>query len=179
MAPFKNGGNRENFFILATCRASARGETPQIHNFSYICISVICMHYKPLFVALALFLYLANKAHAQSIRWEQATYKFKTAKEGEKVVHTFHFRNVGKEPLLMTHVAVSCGCTTPKSWPKDPIRPGKKGFITISFDTSGKSGHQRKIATVISNATEGDAEISMEGDVLPRHNTVAAPFEKR
>lgn len=125
---------------------------------------------------IVLFLLLVNITNAQSIRWEQPEYKFKTAQEGEKIVHTFHFRNVGKAPLFMTHVAVSCGCTIPKSWPQDPIEPGKKGFVTLSFDTTGKVGRQLRTATVISNAIEGDMEISMEGDVLPRNDTVAAPF---
>lgn len=126
---------------------------------------------------IALFLLLVNIANAQSIRWEQSEYKFKTAQEGEKIVHTFHFRNVGKAPLLMTHVAASCGCTTtPKNWPQDPIEPGKKGFITLSFDTAGKVGRQLRTATIISNALEGDTEISMEGDVLPKYDTANAPL---
>ena len=40
----------------------------------------------------------------------------------------FEFKNEGKEPLLLTRVRSSCGCTTPK-WPKEPIKPGDKETI--------------------------------------------------
>lgn len=129
--------------------------------------------------AFPFFLLLANIADAQSFQWENATHKFKAIKEGAKIIHTFQFRNTGKAPLLITHVAASCGCTVPKNWPQDPIAPRKKGTITLSFDTSGSVGYQRKTATVISNAVEGETEITLEGDVLPKQDSLTAQLRKK
>src|SRR3954462_6590387 len=44
-------------------------------------------------------------------------YSFGKVKEGEVVTHAFHFRNSGKEPLLISQAVASCGCTVP-SFPK-------------------------------------------------------------
>lgn len=129
--------------------------------------------------AIPVFLLLANIANAQSFQWENARHKFKAIREGAKIIHAFQFRNTGKVPLLITYVVASCGCTVPKNWPQDPIAPRKKGTITLSFDTSGRVGYQRKTATIISNAIEGETEISLEGEVLPKQDSIMAQLRKK
>ena len=52
---------------------------------------------------------------------------------------------------------VSCGCTTPKGWPRDPIPPGASGEITVSFNSAGKMGMQNKPVTLITNAVNPEA----------------------
>jgi hypothetical protein len=84
------------------------------------------------------------------------------------VEHTFSFRNTGSEPLVITNVQVTCGCTTPKGWPRDPIQPGDGGEITVGFNTSGKSGRQHKPVTVISNAVnKKGSQIVITANILP------------
>src|SRR3546814_20299030 len=39
------------------------------------------------------------------------TYDFGTVKEGEKVEHEFTFTNTGSQPLNVSTVQASCGCT--------------------------------------------------------------------
>ncbi len=68
--------------------------------------------------------------------------------------HTFNFKNTGTQPLVIERVDVSCGCTTP-AWTKEPIMPGKSGFITAKFNSAGKLGQQKKPLTIHSNAAEG------------------------
>ena len=43
---------------------------------------------------------------------------------------TFTVTNVGNKPLVIYHVASSCGCTDVE-WTKQPLKPGEKGSITI------------------------------------------------
>jgi hypothetical protein len=86
------------------------------------------------------------------LTWDENTFDFGNIRQGEKVEHTFKFRNTGSQPLVITNVSTQCGCTTPKGWPRDPVMPGAQGEITISFDSAGKIGRQNKVATVISNA---------------------------
>jgi hypothetical protein len=55
--------------------------------------------------------------------------------------------------LLIIHQAVaSCGCTVPK-YPKEPIRPGERGSITVTYNGTGKApGVFKKSVTLRTNA---------------------------
>src|SRR5688500_5701292 len=86
------------------------------------------------------------------ISWEKKSHDFGNIVQGDKVEHTFYFTNTGNEPLIITNVQVSCGCTTPKGWPRDPIPPGARGEITVSFNSAGKMGMKNKPATHVINA---------------------------
>ncbi len=92
------------------------------------------------------------------ITWEKKSHDFGNIVQGDKVEHTFHFTNTGNEPLIITNVQVSCGCTTPKGWPRDPIPPGASGEITVGYNSTGRSGVQSKPVTLVTNAvnTEGN-----------------------
>ena len=92
------------------------------------------------------------KVSGPVIAWEKSSHEFGDMQQGDKVEHTFKFTNTGNEPLIITNVTVTCGCTTPKGWPRDPIAIGGKGEIVVAFNSAGKSGHQDKVITVISNA---------------------------
>ena len=86
------------------------------------------------------------------LTWEKSTHDFGDVIQGEKVEHTFKFKNTGSEPLIITNVQVTCGCTIPKGWARDPIAPGQSGEITISFNSAGRHGRNNKVVTVVSNA---------------------------
>lgn len=103
-----------------------------------------------------------------AIAWDKNTHDFGDITQGEKVEHTFKFTNTGTEPLVITNVEVTCGCTTPKGWPRDPINPGGKGEITVQFDSAHKIGRQNKVATIISNATAGNSQITFSVNVLEK-----------
>jgi hypothetical protein len=87
--------------------------------------------------------------------------------QGDKASHTFEFTNTGKQPLVISNVLTTCGCTATK-WPKKPIQPGKTGQIKITFDSTGKMGKQNKIITVLTNADPQHTRLSISASVLPR-----------
>lgn len=97
----------------------------------------------------------AQKESGPVITFEKKSHDFGDITQGDKVEETFKFTNTGTEPLIITNVQVTCGCTTPK-WPRDPIPPGGKGEITVGFNSAGKSGRQNKVITVVSNAANSD-----------------------
>ena len=105
---------------------------------------------------LMVFLTMIRTATSQTngpvLTWEKSTHDFGDVIQGEKVEHTFKFRNTGTEPLIITNVQVTCGCTIPKGWARDPIAPGQPGEITISFNSAGRHGRNNKVVTVVSNA---------------------------
>lgn len=110
-----------------------------------------------------------KKVDGPVITWEKKTHDFGDIYQGDKVEHTFYFTNTGNEPLLITNVQVSCGCTVPKGWPRDPIPPGGKGELSISFNSAGKSGKQQKPVTIISNASNADGgQITFTTNVLDK-----------
>lgn len=112
----------------------------------------------------------ANPANAQAkaagpqIQFDEMKYDFGSAKQGEVVKHVFKFKNTGTQPLVISNIGVSCGCTTPE-WTKDPVMPGKTGIITANFNTAGKMGIQNKVLTVESNSAGGNAMVSVIGEV--------------
>jgi len=103
-----------------------------------------------------------------AITWEDSAYDFGEIIAGEKVEHTFKFSNTGTEPLVITNVQVTCGCTTPKGWPRDPIAPGKKAELVVQFNSAGKIGRQNKVVTVISNAVDGNSQVTFTATVLEK-----------
>ena len=110
-----------------------------------------------------------EKKDGAVISWEKKTHDFGDIFQGDKVEHTFHFTNAGNEPLIITNVQVSCGCTTPKGWPRDPIPPGASGEITVSFNSAGKMGMQNKPVTLVTNAVNKDGnQISFTTNVLDK-----------
>jgi hypothetical protein len=103
------------------------------------------------------------------ITWDKKTHDFGDITQGDKVEHTFYFTNTGNEPLIITNVQVSCGCTTPKGWPRDPVAPGGKGELTVAFNSAGKMGKQSKPVTIISNASNADGgQITFTTNVLEK-----------
>ena len=70
-----------------------------------------------------------------------------------RVTTVFEFTNEGMVPLVLTNVRASCGCTTPK-WTREPIEPGQKGNITVTYNPNGRPGRFQKTVTITSNATE-------------------------
>lgn len=111
----------------------------------------------------------AAKANGPVITFEKKSHDFGDIYQGDKVEETFKFTNTGNEPLVITNVQVTCGCTTPKGYPRDPIAPGGKGEITIGFNSAGRSGRQSKVVTIVSNATNADgAQISFTTNILEK-----------
>jgi hypothetical protein len=70
--------------------------------------------------------------------------------KGSDGVRTFEFTNTGNQPLIISKVYSSCGCTIPKK-PEAPIPPGEKGEIQVRYNTN-LVGPIRKTITVNSNA---------------------------
>ena len=132
---------------------------------------------KRLFIAL--FCLVASQAAAQQtiqaagpvITWEKQRHDFGDVPQGDKVEYTFKYKNTGASHLLITNVQVTCGCTTPKGWARDPIAPGQSGDITIAFNSSGKFGKQEKVVTVQSNAINAEgAQILFSANVVEKKN---------
>ena len=97
-----------------------------------------------------------------SIAFEHTDFDFGTVDDGEKVKHTYKFKNTGNEPLIISSAKGSCGCTVPK-WPSEPIPPGGEGQIDVEFDSKGKPGKQTKRVTVTANTVPAQTFLNITG----------------
>ncbi len=86
--------------------------------------------------------------------------------QGSKVDRTFTFTNSGGSALVITDVRGSCGCTVGKDWPKDPVKPGEKASISVTFDSEGRSGRQDKTVTVVANTVPPSHVLTLSGEVI-------------
>jgi hypothetical protein len=77
---------------------------------------------------------------------------------------TFKFTNTGTNPIVITQIKTSCGCTVP-TYSKEPVLAGATGEIQIKYATN-KIGKFTKTITVISNASEANKVIKIKGEVL-------------
>lgn len=91
----------------------------------------------------------------------------KIAEEVGTAACEFEFVNTGQKPILIQDIRTSCGCTTP-SYTKDPILPGKKGVIKVSYSTTGRVGRIDRKITVFTNEPDMVYTLAIKGEVLPR-----------
>jgi hypothetical protein len=93
---------------------------------------------------------------------EGNTFDFGSVTEGDVVEHTFKFKNVGSQPLVISNTTSSCGCTTPE-WPRDPIAPDSTASIQVRFDTKHKVGPQMKSVSIYANTDPVNTDLVLRG----------------
>jgi len=98
--------------------------------------------------------------------FDATEFDFGTVDEGEKVSHSFSFKNTGDEPLILSNAKGSCGCTVPK-WPKEPIPPGEDGEVTVEFNSKNKKGKRNQKVTITANTNPPQSFIYLKGEVNP------------
>lgn len=95
------------------------------------------------------------------------SFDFGDITQGAKVDHTFEFENSGDQPLILSNVLTTCGCTA-SDWPREPIAPGELASIKVTFNSAGKIGVQNKIITIVSNAINNRERIRITTNVMPK-----------
>ena len=74
--------------------------------------------------------------------------------------------NTGDSPLVLTQVEPDCACIV-VNWTQDPIAPGEKGVLKVSFDAE-TLGRFRKSVAIYSNARPNVAFLHFEGEVVTK-----------
>lgn len=93
---------------------------------------------------------------------------------GSDETFSFEFKNSGKEPIIVSNVQTSCGCTKAKS-PEAPVAPKKSAEIAVKYDTK-RVGAFTKTITVTTNIGE-PIVLTIKGTVLPE-NKPAEPTKE-
>lgn len=108
------------------------------------------------------------KASGPEITFDNLEHDYGTITQGANGDCVFNFKNTGNEPLILSDVRKSCGCTTP-TWSKEPILPGQNGAINVGYNTNNV-GTFSKTITVISNATNATLTLIIKGTVNAKEN---------
>ncbi|PZU83110.1 MAG: hypothetical protein DI529_13170 [Chryseobacterium sp.] len=101
-----------------------------------------------------------------TIAFSETDHNFGDIKKGEKVEHVYEVTNTGTNPLIISNVKPGCGCTVP-DYTKEPILPGKKGKITLHFDSTNFDGSVNKVADVFVNVEKAPVRLTFSANILP------------
>lgn len=72
--------------------------------------------------------------------------------------------NTGDQPLVLTEVEPDCACSVAQ-WTKNPIAPGAKGSVNVTFDAEAL-GHFHKSVAIYSNAQPHLVYLKFNGEVV-------------
>ena len=132
---------------------------------------------KKLATLLSAFLLLSVVAFAQAqIEVKKETHDFGKIPQGVPVTNGFEVKNNGNEPLIISNVQTTCGCTVPE-WTKEPIMPGQTGTVKAQFNAAAR-GKFHKSVTIVSNASNGPFKLNVAGEVVDKNELDGAPANK-
>lgn len=106
-----------------------------------------------------------EKKSGAYLKVKNPKYNFGFVKQGAIVKIEYAFINTGKEPLIISDIEVTCGCTV-ADFPHYPIKPGDSGTILITFNTKEKYDRQDRTVEVISNASNSPTKLRFKGVIL-------------
>jgi len=124
---------------------------------------------KKLIVLLTFVLGVTITSFAQSksaeFKFDKESYDFGKISMTKPVTVDFTFTNVGDEPLILTKVETTCGCTVPK-YTQTPIKKGEAGKITVTYTPAGSALPFSKSITVSSNAKTPTKVLYIKGETV-------------
>lgn len=108
----------------------------------------------------------ASNQPLTTIALAESSFDFGKIKKGDKVEHIYEVTNTGTNPLVISEVKPGCGCTA-GDFTKEPILPGKKGKITLHFDSSNFDGNVSKYADVFANVEKAPIKLTFTANIQP------------
>ena len=123
---------------------------------------------------LPILLPLAVCAVCAEIVWENPSQEFQRCPEDRELAVNFTFKNTGRQPVTITKIASSCGCTT-ADLPKKTYAPGESGTLTAKFTFGGRRGPQAKAITVMTD-DQKTTQLSFQCLILDEPVALAPSF---
>lgn len=101
------------------------------------------------------------------IKIDKKSHDFGTINEADgDVTCEFEVTNTGDAPLLLLRAASSCGCTVPEIQ-KEPIRPGQKSKIIVTYHAKGRPGPFTKSIRIYDNSVANHVTmVTITGNVI-------------
>ena len=108
-----------------------------------------------------------NEGGQAQIQFKETRHDFgKIPEQGGPVSCTFEFTNIGNGTLVIMDASAECGCTRPE-YPENPIAPGKKGKIKVTYNPIARPGSFDKTVTVRANGKPKKVYLRISGEVVP------------
>ena len=112
------------------------------------------------FISTAVFSQTANQIKSSTktsstteslskVKWDSQEYDFGNIPKNIAAEAEFVFTNTSKEPIVISKVKSSCGCTV-TGYDKSPVMPGESSSITATYNAK-KLGSFRKSLRVSTN----------------------------
>ena len=119
---------------------------------------------KIVLTSMMLLLSIAYASAQAEIKFDKLTHDFGNFSEAAPVVTcTFTYTNTGDKPLVINQAVASCGCTVPE-YTKEPVQPGEKRSIKVTYNGTGKfPGHFKKSITIRTNGKVEMTRLYIEG----------------
>jgi hypothetical protein len=92
------------------------------------------------------------KSTVTTISWEKESYDFGEIAQAKPVFTSFTFTNQGNEPILVSDVVTSCGCTA-SNYSKEPIMPGKSSSIKVTYNAANVGAFAKTITVNFNDVT--------------------------
>ena len=97
-------------------------------------------------------------------KFSEEKHDFGKIPQGKPVTTEFAFTNIGEEPLILTEVKPTCGCTI-ADYTKTPVLKGAKGVIKITYNAANPAPFSKTIV-VTSNAKTPTKYLIISGEVI-------------
>ena len=113
---------------------------------------------------------IVNMVYAQqsdtTVVFNKLTHDFGVIAENDgSQSYSFEFTNKGTDPVMIQKVVSSCGCTTP-DWSKEPVAPGGKGYVKVTYKPSGVTTFNKSITVNIANGNPETLVLHIRGNVM-------------
>ncbi len=94
-------------------------------------------------------------AELPALDFMETKFDFGKIAQGRPVYHNFVVKNRSSDPIRISNVLASCGCTTPE-WSQDPIAPGAETVIRVGYNSAAEGAFSRDVLVQY-----GDKQVSL------------------
>ena len=122
------------------------------------------MSFYALTFAAVTMLAFTNPLNMGKISFDKLTHDFGQIVQGVPQKVVFTITNQSDEPLILTKVKGSCGCTA-TAYSKEPISPGEKSEIEATYNAKSP-GVFNKTITLQTNLEEEPRILKIQGEVV-------------
>lgn len=109
------------------------------------------------------------KSNLPLMEFDSDNHDFGLIVQGEKVAHTFKFKNSGGADLVISSASATCGCTVP-AFSKEPVKPGGTGKVEVVFDSSGRQGFNTQEVKILTNAQPNTIKLTVRAEIYVPKN---------
>ena len=112
---------------------------------------------------------IVNMVYAQqadtTVVFNKLVHDFGTIlKSGGSQSYSFEFTNKGSNPVIIRKVVTSCGCTS-SDWTKEPVAPGEKGYVNVTYKPSDITAFHKSITVNIASGNPDAVVLHIRGNV--------------